>query len=147
MTAIADRLATSSSLRSRLRACRSFLLTPGAHPEHFAGARQGDGIIVDLESSVPPTEKDKAREAALAYLGRPIDADLVRILRINSPRTVDGMRDLLALHESGVHADALIIPKCESPDEVGVVADVLDGAQSTIGILPMIELARAVLVA
>lgn len=30
MTAIADRLATSSSLRSRLRACRSFLLTPGS---------------------------------------------------------------------------------------------------------------------
>jgi triphosphoribosyl-dephospho-CoA synthetase len=49
MTAIADRLATSSSLRSRLRACRSFLLTPGSRPENFIAARAGDGIIIDLD--------------------------------------------------------------------------------------------------
>jgi hypothetical protein len=47
MTAIADRLATSSSLRSRLRACRSFLLTPGSRPENFIAARAGDGFLKD----------------------------------------------------------------------------------------------------
>ena len=136
-----------TSLRARLRACRSFLLTPGSRPERFAGARAGDAIIIDLESNVDPAEKGKAREAALAYLRRPADTDFVRILRINSPRTVEGLRDLLALHESSARPDAIIIPKCESADEIGVVADVLDGSQSTIGILPMIELARAVFVA
>jgi citrate lyase beta subunit len=103
--------------------------------------------MIDLESNVDPADKDKAREAALAYLRQPVDTDLIRILRINSPRTVEGLRDLLALHESGARPDAVIIPKCESADEVGVVADVLDGSQSSVGIIPMIELARAVFVA
>jgi len=136
-----------TSLRSRLRACRSFFLTPGSRPERFAAARDGDGIIVDLESTVAPSDKARAREAALAFFAQPAETRFARLLRINSPRTVDGMRDLLALHESGAHPDAIVIPKCESADEVGVVADVLDGAQSAIGLVPMIELARAVFVA
>jgi len=136
----------SASLRTRLRACRSFLLTPGSHPERFPGARMGDGIIVDLESSVAPADKDRAREAALAFFRQPPEADFVRILRINSPRSVEGLRDLLALHEVG-GPDALIIPKCQSADEIGLVADVLDSACSTIEIIPMVELARAVFVA
>ena len=135
------------SFRTRLRACRSFLLTPGSRPERFAGARAGDAIMIDLESNVAPAEKGKAREAALAYLGQPAETDFVRILRINSPRTVEGLRDLLALHESAAHPDAIVIPKCESADEISVVADVLEGSQSTIGMIPMIELARAVFVA
>ena len=54
----------------RLRACRSFLLTPGSHPVGFAAARAGggDGIIVDLESTVAVADKGRAREAALAFL-------------------------------------------------------------------------------
>jgi len=137
----------SASLRTRLRACRSFLLTPGSRPERFDGARGGDAIMIDLESNVAPAEKGKAREAALAYLGEPAEKDFVRILRINSPRTVEGLRDLFALHESSARPEAIVIPKCESADEIGVVADVLEGSQSQIGIVPMIELARAVFVA
>jgi len=136
-----------TSLAARLRACRSLLLTPGSRPERFSSARAGDAIMIDLESNVDPAEKTQAREAALVYLRQPTDTEFVRILRINSPRTVEGLRDLLALHESGVRPDAIVIPKCESADEVGVVADILDGSQSTIGIVPMIELARAVFVA
>jgi (S)-citramalyl-CoA lyase len=139
----------STLLHNQLRACRSFLLTPGSRPEGFPAARAvgGDAIIVDLESNVAPADKDRAREAAFAFLRQPAEPDFPRILRINSPRTVEGLRDLLALHESNEHPDAIVIPKCESADEIGVVADVLEGSQSTIGIIPMIELARAVFVA
>jgi len=137
----------ATSLRTRLRACRSFLLTPGSRPERFSGANAGDAIMIDLESNVAQAEKGKAREAALAYLRQPDETDFVRILRINSPRTVEGLRDLLALHESHAYPDAMVIPKCESADEIGVVADLLDGSHSAIGIIPMIELARAVFVA
>jgi len=137
----------SDSPRTRLRACRSFLLTPGSRPEKFAGAYAGDGIIVDLESTVAPVDKGRARDAALAFLRQPADPAFARIVRINSPRSVEGLRDLLALHESGLRPDAVIIPKCESADEVRLVIDVLDGSQSSIGIVPMIELARAVFAA
>jgi len=136
-----------ASLRARLRACRSFLLTPGSHPERFDGACAGDAIIVDLESNVAPGDKGRALEQALAYLARPPAALDMRILRINSPRTIEGLRDLLALHESGVLPDAIIIPKCESADELTLVADLLSGAQAAIGIIPMVELAKAVFVA
>ena len=108
----------STQLRNRLRASRSFFLTPGSRPERFASARGmgGDAIIVDLESTVAPADKGRAREAALAFLREPPVADFVRIVRINSPRLIEGLRDLLALHESGANPDAIIIPKCESAD-------------------------------
>jgi (S)-citramalyl-CoA lyase len=139
----------STQLRNRLRASRSFFLTPGSRPERFAAARAmgGDGIIVDLESTVAPADKGRAREAALTFLREPPVADFVRIVRINSPRAVEGLRDLLALHESGADPDSIIIPKCESADEIRLVASVLDGSQSAIGVVPMVELARAVFVA
>jgi (S)-citramalyl-CoA lyase len=139
----------SDVLRTRLRACRSFLLTPGSEPDQFRAGRAagGDGIIVDLESTVAPAAKRRAREVTLALLGQPSDPDFVRILRINSPHSVEGLRDLLALRESGRHPDALVIPKCQSAQEIQLTADVLDGSQSTIGIVPMVELARAIFVA
>jgi len=139
----------STLQRNRLRACRSFFLTPASRPERFPAARAtgGDGIIVDLESTVAPADKGRAREAALAFLREPALTHFVRIVRINSPRLVEGLRDLLALHESGAGPDAIIIPKCESADEIRLVASILDGSQSAIGIVPMVELARAVFVA
>jgi (S)-citramalyl-CoA lyase len=138
-----------TTLRARVRSARSFLLTPGARPERFAAARSGggDGIMVDLESTVAVADKQRARDAALAFLREPAQADFLRVLRINSPHGVEGLRDLLALRESHDLPDALIIPKCESPEDVLLVADLLDEAQSSIGIVPMIELARAVFVA
>lgn len=137
------------SLPRRLRACRSLLLTPGSKPERFLDARAagGDAIMIDLESTVAPDDKRHARDTALAFLRDPREADFVRILRINSPRSAIGLRDLLALLESGGQPDAIVIPKCQSADEIRVVVDILDGSQSTIGIIPMVELARAVFVA
>jgi (S)-citramalyl-CoA lyase len=138
----------NASLRSRLRASRSFLLTPGSRPDGLVAARAAgaDGIIVDLESTVAPDDKRQAREAALALLRQPPEADFVRTLRINSPRSATGLRDLLALLEAGGWPDAVVIPKCQSADEIRVVIDILDDAQSTIGVIPMVELARALFV-
>ena len=140
-----------SSLRTGLRACRSFHLTPASRPDTFAAARAvgGDAIVVDLESTVAPAYKERARESAADLFRKPPQSDFLRILRVNSPRTVEGLRDLLALHEyeSGSGPDAIVIPKCQSADEIGVVADVLDGSQSTVGIMPMVELARGVFAA
>jgi citrate lyase beta subunit len=123
------------------------LLTPGSRPERFSSARTGDGIIVDLESTVVPADKARAREAALAFLHQPPEADFVCMLRINSPRSVEGLRDLLALHGAAGQPDAIVIAKCQSADEIRLVADVLDGSRCTIGLIPMVELARAVFVA
>jgi citrate lyase beta subunit len=114
--------------RTRLRACRSFLLTPGSRPDTFIGGRTAgaDAVMVDLESNVAPGDKPRARKTALTWLREPASADVVRIVRINSPRSAEGLRDLLALHESSARPDAIVIAKCESADEIRVVADVLE---------------------
>src|SRR5262245_42394127 len=116
----------STQLANRLRASRSFFLTPGSRPERFTNAHAlgGDAIIVDLESTVAPADKGRAREAALTFLREPPVADFVRIVRINSPRLIEGLRDLLALHESSANPGAIIIPKCESADEIRLVAKI-----------------------
>jgi citrate lyase beta subunit len=138
-----------SPQRNRLRACRSFLLTPGSRLEGFAagGLAGGDALIIDLESTVAPDDKPKARNSAMAFLRQLPAADFVRMVRINSPHSIDGLRDLLALHECEHRPDALVIPKCESAEEIRLVVDLLDGTHSTIGIVPMVELARAIFVA
>jgi len=51
-----------STTALRVRACSSFLLTPGSRPERFAGACTGDDIIVEFESNAGPA--DKCRLAA-----------------------------------------------------------------------------------
>lgn len=102
---------------------------------------------MDLESAVAPSDKRRARQAALAFLRQPPGTDFVRILRINSPCSVEGLYDLLVLHDAAGRPDAVVMPKCQSADEIRVVADILDGSQSTIGVIPMVELARAVFVA
>lgn len=112
----------------------------------MSGAIDGDAVIADLESTVAPDDKEQARKNALIYLQMPTPAGLVRIVRINSPRSALGLRDLLALQEAADKPDAIIIPKCESADELRLVADVLDDARADIGIIPMVELARAVFV-
>jgi (S)-citramalyl-CoA lyase len=140
---------STASLRSRVRACRSFLLTPGSRYDTLHGARAAgaDAIIVDLESTVAPENKGQAREAAFAFLGQPAQADFVRVLRINSPRSATGLHDLLALKQANARPDALIIPKCQSADEIRLVTDILDGPLSSVGVIPMVELARAVFAA
>ena len=140
---------SESALRAQILASRSFLLVPGSHPDRFSTARAegGDGVIVDLESAVAPAEKQQACEAALAFFRQPREAGFVRMLRINSPHTMEGLHDLLALRESRCRPDALVIPKCESVREIRLIADVLDGAQSTIGIVPMVEPERAIFIA
>ena len=137
---------SKSALHAQILACRSFLLASGSRPDMFSAARAegGDGIIVDLESTVSPADKQQACESALAFFRQPEEAGFVRMLRINSPHTMEGLHDLLALRQSRCRPDALVIPKCKSAAVIRLVADVLDGAQSTIGIVPMVELARAI---
>ena len=55
------RFGLSPSARDRLR--RSRLYLPGNEPKYFinAGLHGPDGIILDLEDSVHPAEKDAAR--------------------------------------------------------------------------------------
>ena len=128
---------------------RSLLFVPGTTPERFAkaAASGADGIIIDLEDAVPEAEKDAARIAAIAFLQTSPSDSSTRCLRINSPHSAHGLRDLLALLTAARLPDALLIPKTESADDLTLISDVLGPRAETVPLLALIETARALSVA
>lgn len=99
---------------SRIR--RSMLMTPGNRPERLAKAASygADALIFDLEDSVPPAEKARARQCVAEALRAKRSDGPELCVRINSPGTAHGAADLAALPLDLI--DSLMVPKVESPD-------------------------------
>jgi len=127
---------------------RTRLYLPGNEPKFFAnaGLHRPDVIILDLEDSVAPEEKDSARLLVRNAL-RSVDFfDAERSVRINQGRP--GLEDLRTV-VSG-KPDLVLIPKCEDADTITVVANELRSLerQHHVGreilLLPIIESALGV---
>lgn len=74
----------------RVRRARTLLFVPAARPDRFARAlaTQADLVVIDLEASVRPVDKARAREAACAWLAANADGAarvLVRVNPVDSP--------------------------------------------------------------
>ena len=103
---------------------RSMLFVP-ANNQRFlekAHTRGADAIIVDLEDSVPTSEKKSARNnlQAAALLVTQSGADM--LVRINQPLSL-AVRDIEAAVIAGVRG--LVIPKVESAEALQALADVV----------------------
>jgi citrate lyase subunit beta/citryl-CoA lyase len=92
------------------------LFVSGEKAERFpkAMAAGADVVCIDLEDAVHKERKQQAREQVLGWLctKRALQGSAIA-LRINGLRTVEGLRDVLALIESEVHLDWLLVPKVE----------------------------------
>ena len=100
--------------RERLR--RSRLYLPGNEPKFYpnAGLHEPDAVILDLEDSVAPSEKDAAQLVVRNAL-RTVDFyGTERMVRINQLPL--GKRDLNFIVPHNVHV--ILIPKCESAEQV-----------------------------
>ncbi len=98
------------------RSRRSRLYLPGNTPKLFpnAGLHKPDGVILDLEDSVAPDEKDAARLLVRNTLRGINFYGSERMVRINQlPR---GLEDLKYIIPHNVHV--VLIPKCETADDV-----------------------------
>lgn len=136
-----SRSLTKASARDRLR--RSRLYLPGNEPKYFpnAGLHEPDGVILDLEDSVAPAEKDAARVLVRNAL-RALDfGSAERMVRINQGE--HGLEDLEWIVPHGVQL--VLIPKVESPDRVIEVerriAEVgrRAGTEGAVHLMPIIE--------
>jgi citrate lyase subunit beta/citryl-CoA lyase len=98
------------------RALRSFLFVPGTRTSLLpkAIATGADAIILDLEDSVPPAQKEEARTLVSAELIN--SPERLTFLRINSPRLGILDEDLAALAPHG--AQAVMVPKVESARDI-----------------------------
>ncbi len=95
---------------------RSRLYLPGNEPKFFinAGLHKPDGIILDLEDSVAPSEKDSAQLLVRNAL-RTVDFyGAERMVRIN--QLPKGLNDLKFIVPHNVHV--ILIPKCESKQHI-----------------------------
>jgi citrate lyase beta subunit len=128
---------------------RSWLFCPGSTPGRFdKAARSGaDAVVVDLEDAVASGEKDAARRNALAWLAASRTSGVVRAVRMNALRTIDGFRDLLGLVESEAAPDYVIVPKADSADELRLAATWLAARGTSTRLLALVETARGLAVA
>jgi citrate lyase subunit beta / citryl-CoA lyase len=135
-----------ASARDRIR--RSRLYVPGSEPKYFINAalHGADGVILDLEDSVHPSEKDTARLLVRNAL-RAVDfLDCERMVRINQLPL--GLEDLDEVVPES--PDLILIPKTETPDQVMAVEKRMAEVKSAYGItratwlMPILESALGI---
>ncbi|NMB98736.1 MAG: citrate lyase acyl carrier protein, partial [Thermoanaerobaculaceae bacterium] len=108
---------SKKSERERLR--RSRLYLPGNEPKFFINAslHQPDGVILDLEDSVAPSEKDAARILVRNALRNVDFGECEKMVRINQGAL--GILDLEAVIPQNPHL--ILIPKVETGEHVRAV--------------------------
>jgi citrate lyase subunit beta/citryl-CoA lyase len=113
----------SAVQRQRNRLRRSRLYIPGNQPKLMtsAGLYGADGIILDLEDSVPPAEKDSARILVRNALVALDWGGSERMVRVNQGTA--GEEDLAAIAAHNPHT--VLLPKIEDPAWVCRAAEVL----------------------
>lgn len=128
---------------ANIRPRRSFLFVPGTNPDMFpkALAAGPDIVCICLEDAVAPQHKDEARAKTLALFENLVDAppDIELLVRINSPRTADGLADLLAILRSEHPPPGLMLPKVKSADEIRLLDDLFTAEGSDIRLQVIIE--------
>ena len=132
---------TYGTERDRMR--RSRLYLPGNEPKFFpnAGLHKPDGVILDLEDSVAPAEKDAARVVVRNTLRRVDFYGAERMVRINQGER--GLEDLEWIVPHNVHI--ILIPKVEDPQQVEDVDARVQklreehGVEAPVYLMPIVE--------
>lgn len=132
------------------RARRSRLYVPGNQPDLMINAYlfKPDGIVLDLEDSVAPFEKDAALILVRNALLNLNFGESERMVRINQlPKGLDDLPEIL--ETDGV--DLILVPKAERGEEIGQLSNYIKeflskkGILRRIWIMPIIESALGVI--
>lgn len=131
---------------------RSILSVPGHKSSMHvkAAASNADVIMLDLEDSCPPGEKESAQNEVCASAAALDWGRKTLTLRINDPAGPLCFRDLLeTLPRLGSVVSSLVIPKVETVSQIHYLDHLLSaleqehGLPKPIGLEPIIESARA----
>ena len=111
---------------------RSILSVPGHVAKMHAKALNSAAeiIMLDLEDSVPPDAKEKARRQVIQTLTSADVRPRPLAVRINALDTPYGYRDLLEVAEAaGDRIDTVVVPKVNSAGDIHFVDRLLDGIE------------------
>lgn len=123
---------------------RSLLFVPGSRPERYAKAiaSGADAVCIDLEDAVPPHDKADARARLLDWMSSQDSFGCAVGIRINGLDTLDGLRDVIALAETGVRPDFIMVPKASSASDLWKIQNMLDmraASEKRIAIWAVVE--------
>lgn len=132
---------------------RSFLFAPGNHPRRVGKAFSlgADAVILDLEDSVAPSDKEAARkpvaEALAANAGKP--GRPRGYVRVNAMGTPYCFRDLTEVVGRGV--DGVVLPKVENAADLHAIDWLICNlererglAVGAIDLIPIVETAAGI---
>jgi citrate lyase beta subunit len=124
-----------------IRPRRSLLFVPGLRPDRFSKALDtgADIVCVDLEDAVAQDRKAEGRSLTLPLFADSTHPHVEQMLRINALSTLDGLKDLQAIIESGFPPPAIMIPKVRSAEEVQLLDQLLLGPAAGIRFCVIIE--------
>ena len=112
-------------MSKKIRPRRSVLYMPGANSRALDKARSlpADAIVLDLEDAVAPAAKPRAREQVRAAVSAGGYGHREVVIRVNAYGTEWWHEDLLMAISCG--ADAMLVPKVESADQVSKFGDLM----------------------
>ena len=131
-----DRSSSPADAQARARPRRSCLSVPGSSPKMLAKASTlpADEVLLDLEDSVAPGQKEAARGHVVDALQQGDWGEQTVAVRINAIDTPWAYRDVIDVVEgAGEHLDCIIIPKVQAPGEVEFVDHLLRMIEDTVG--------------
>lgn len=131
---------------------RTLLFVPGNQERRIDKARSipADAIILDLEDSVPPAEKNSARVMVSASIGGLALKGQEVFVRINALSTDHAVADIKAIATPGLNG--ICLPKSESADDVlradALIAEAERAADLKVGsiwLLALVETPKGIL--
>ncbi|HJQ60912.1 MAG TPA: aldolase/citrate lyase family protein [Vineibacter sp.] len=120
-------------VRSDLPTWRSLMFVPTTKENFIAKAhtRGADAIILDLEDSIAPAEKDAARRSLPAAAKTVAQGGADVVVRINRPMEM-AIVDIAAAVMPGVAA--LMLPKVMGPEHVKLLSEVVAAREAAVGL-------------
>lgn len=131
------------------RVHRSELAVPATSEHFFEKAARGeaDVIFLDLEDSVAPDQKDRARANAVRALNEIDWRSKTMAVRVNGLDTAWGYRDIIDVAERCPRLDLILLPKAGGARDIEFVDTLLTGIERAgrrtkrVGISALIETA------
>ncbi len=131
---------------------RSLLAVPATSPRFLEKGAQSpaDAVFIDLEDAVVPDLKVDARARAIEAINGLDWGQRIVCVRVNGLTTAWGCRDLIELAERCPRLDRVLLPKCETAEDIHAVSVMLASGEMAarreqpIGILAIIESAKGV---
>jgi citrate lyase subunit beta / citryl-CoA lyase len=112
---------------------RSMLYVPASNDKFVARAaeRGADAIILDLEDSIAPSDKEVARDALMHAVPECARNGADVLVRVNRPIRAC-IRDIEAAVAAG--ADGILLPKADSAGHVCLIAEAIEDIERAEGI-------------